>query len=78
MQNKTKSGFSKWLKGRRHEDTAIGDLARDMLRDADWPKRAKTYSTYRKHLEDTGACDNALKTLARAWELFEVYPYTGI
>ena len=61
--------FVDWLSKRVNDDTAIGDLARDMAEDSRL-KPTGGYRAWRAWLEDADACDSALMTLARAWRQF--------
>jgi uncharacterized protein YozE (UPF0346 family) len=69
-----KQSFTDWLQARREEDTRVGDLARDMLQDRQWPKQANTHKTFKRHLEEKCACDGALDALNEAWTC---YQHTG-
>lgn len=70
LQSKNIS-FTNWLRDRKQEDTRIGDLARDMLQDTSWPKKATTKNAFRQHMEEMGACDAALETLDKAWTCYQ-------
>ena len=63
-------GFTAWLKSHAKEDNAIGDLARDVAADPDWPTR-RQLSGQRAYMEEQGAIPAAVATLERAWELYE-------
>jgi hypothetical protein len=62
-------GFMPWLRTQAKEDNAIGDLARDVMRDPDWPSRG-SLETQRAYLEERGAIPRAIETLERAWSVF--------
>ncbi|MFE5806298.1 YozE family protein [Streptomyces sp. NPDC056491] len=64
--------FTTWLKTHRKDDTAIGDLARDVAADPDWPSR-RGLSGQRTYLEDRGAIPRAIATLERAWEAYSAH-----
>ncbi|MFB8085030.1 YozE family protein [Streptomyces sp. NPDC055992] len=63
-------GFTTWLKAHVKDQSAIGDLARDVAADPDWPSR-RELSGQRKYLEERGAIPAAVETLESAWELYE-------
>ncbi|WP_326679918.1 YozE family protein [Streptomyces sp. NBC_01237] len=62
--------FTSWLKTHSKAESAIGDLARDVAADPDWPSRQRL-NGQRGYLEDRGAIPAAVETLERAWELYE-------
>ena len=63
--------FRQFLHGYRRQQSAIGDLARDVAVDRDAPRtRPDTLDAWRQHLEDVGASDNALATLDTAWKQY--------
>ena len=58
--------FNQWLKQFAGQQNAIGDLARDVLRD----RKAPTLNgrqEWRLHLDSRNACDGALAVFERAW-----------
>ncbi|MFD4130983.1 YozE family protein [Streptomyces goshikiensis] len=61
--------FTTWLKTHRKDNTAIGDLARDVSADPHWPS-GKGLSGQRAYLDDRGAIPAAIDTLERAWEAY--------
>lgn len=63
-------GFTSWLKTHAKDQSAIGDLARDVAADPAWPSR-RQLSGQREYLEERGAIPAAVETLERAWELYE-------
>jgi hypothetical protein len=62
-------GFMPWLRTQVKADNAIGDLARDVVRDPDWPSRG-SLETQRAYLEERDANPRAIDTLERAWSVF--------
>lgn len=58
--------FRSWLKQHRKADTALGDLARDVLADPSWPRGRGSLDTYRDHMRAHGA----IEVLERAWEQY--------
>lgn len=63
--------FRTWLRQFRDDESAIGDLARDVLDDPDWPRGRGSLTRYVEHLEEAGAVDDAIATLRAAWERYE-------
>lgn len=64
--------FTAWLKTQAEQDNAIGDLARDVSADPDWPSR-KGRRGQLDYLEERGAIQAAIDTLERAWTQYEAY-----
>ena len=64
--------FTAWLKTQADQSTAIGDLARDVSHDPDWPSR-RGLPGQRTYLEERGAIEAAIETLELAWTRYEVY-----
>lgn len=60
-------GFTRWLCRQWRRDDPVGDLARDVRQDPDWPSRARTLAAYERYLVECGACDGAVRALRRAW-----------
>lgn len=60
-------GFSEWLERHERRDTPIGDLARDVKRDRDWPKNEDNLDRLIEHLQRKNACEEAIGVLYRAW-----------
>ncbi|WP_442818997.1 YozE family protein [Streptomyces sp. NBC_01235] len=58
--------------GLQHLLELIGDLARDVSADPDGPSH-KGRQGRLDYLEERGAIDAAIETLARAWTQYEVY-----
>lgn len=66
--------FYYWLLGAVEHDDRIGDLARDVAEDADFPKNAATYHEVLNYLDGT-ACEEAITCAEDAWlEYAEKYP----
>lgn len=57
--------FASWLRQFEEEDNGIGDLAREVAADVDWPD-AQDLPTLVGYLEDLGACDDAVEALRKA------------
>ncbi|WP_062214345.1 YozE family protein [Streptomyces sp. NBRC 109706] len=64
--------FTAWLKTHAGQSNAIGDLAKDVAADPDWPSR-KGLAGQRDYLEERGAIPAAIETLERAWSQYEGY-----
>lgn len=67
----TALSFRTWLRQFRRDETALGDLARDVLADPDWPRGPGSLARYEAHLEDAGACNAAVSALREAWARYE-------
>lgn len=68
--------FRIWIKQFKDDDTAIGDLARDIISDSgknEWqtfPKK-NNQQTILDYLYSKSACYNAIKTFNEAWVKYE-------
>ena len=58
--------FTTWLRDQARRDDMIGDLARDMIGDAGWPRPTTERATI-WYLHGRGACGGALEAVQRAW-----------
>ncbi|MCX5037035.1 MULTISPECIES: YozE family protein [Streptomyces] len=67
--------FTAWLKSHKDQHNAIGDLARDVSLDPDWPSR-KGRQGQLDYLEECNAIPAAVETLERAWTEYEAYRAT--
>lgn len=63
--------FYKWLNNLSEDPTPEGDFARDALRDNDFPKKAKTWSTIENYLYSVHAIDEAIEAGENAFNLYE-------
>ena len=63
--------FYEWLIKFKEVDLAIGDLAEDVYRDSSFPKDSSDYDELAFHLEDNGACYDAIKTLEKSFEFYK-------
>lgn len=60
--------FTTWLKRFEKDDTPYGDLARDIRDDTSLDgNRFNTRTAIRRHLENVGACREAIRTFEHAW-----------
>jgi uncharacterized protein YozE (UPF0346 family) len=75
----TKPTFYQWLKVFRREDNPVGDLARDVLEDPTFPKRATSREDILEYLKSGdrdknpmkgAACRGALDAFDKAWEMY--------
>ncbi|WP_240450181.1 YozE family protein [Streptomyces sp. S1] len=67
--------FRTWLMEHVGDDTPLGDLARDVRADRQWPQdEPESFELYNEHLESMRACSDALVTLKEAWGLYEGIP----
>ncbi|WP_129306565.1 YozE family protein [Streptomyces sp. L2] len=68
----TAKSFTAWLKTQTDRESGIGDLARDVSNDPDWPSR-KGQSGQRAYLEERGAIPAAIEMFEDAWVRYEAY-----
>jgi uncharacterized protein YozE (UPF0346 family) len=67
--------FGQWLISNLGRDEPIGDLARDIDGDSDFPRAASHFQELVSYTEQRGACAGALDALAEAWmEYCKKYP----
>lgn len=57
--------FTAWLK-KQNNDNAIGDLARDVASDPNWPP-CRTLAGFNRYLRSVNACEGAFEALSQAW-----------
>jgi uncharacterized protein YozE (UPF0346 family) len=67
--------FTTWLKRRKDQRNAIGDLARDVSLDPNWPSRSGKKGQL-AYLEECNAIPAAIETFERAWAEYEAYLVT--
>lgn len=60
-------GFTRWLREQSQRNDRIGDLARDLRVDADWPTKSQKFDTFWAHLQAQHADDSALESFVYAW-----------
>ncbi len=63
--------FYSWLLQFKNDDTAIGDLARDVKCDSEFPRRSISYKHLKKHLETKRACDDAMNVFMKAFPKYK-------
>jgi uncharacterized protein YozE (UPF0346 family) len=64
----TNETFLVWLALQARRDDPVGDCARDMLDDPDWPAQATTFEMARHYLESVNASPKAIEALREAWD----------
>jgi len=62
--------FTGWLKRQHRRNDPIGDLARDVLRDPNWP-RGRTLKPFLEYLTRQGASERARAALEKAWREYQ-------
>lgn len=60
-------GFSRFLNGQIGRDDLIGDLAKDVSNDEQWPGYG-SYGCFNDYLKSRNACDGAIKALHDAYK----------
>lgn len=58
--------FNHWLRRQHQRDDRIGDLARDVRQDRQWPG-CRTLAGFQRYLGQRNACSAAVESLAAAW-----------
>jgi hypothetical protein len=66
---KTQTTFTTWLAIQRERDDWIGDIARDVASDRDWPA-CNTMAASLQYLLQCNACEAALAAMTAAWREF--------
>jgi hypothetical protein len=61
-----KRSFTGWLKQQDKRRDPVGDLARDVKVDREWP-RASTLRGFQSYFDRISASDGAKEALKRAW-----------
>jgi uncharacterized protein YozE (UPF0346 family) len=61
--------FVKWLRQFEGEESPVGDLARDIRRDKEFPK-TKGHKGIREYLEGRNACEECLNAFEVVWEKY--------
>ena len=61
--------FAKWIMRYKEDNSPIGDLARDISDDKDFPK-TKSKKKILEYLESKDACDGAISAFISAWEAY--------
>lgn len=63
--------FYSWLLQFKDDNTAIGDLSRDVRRDREFPRRATSYRHLNDYLESKHACDAVMNVFENAFAQYE-------
>lgn len=58
--------FTEWLYDQQYRDDPIGDLARDVIMDRNWPSDGDLRS-YTDYIDQNSTIDSALKAVKKAW-----------
>ncbi|MGW1504696.1 YozE family protein [Streptomyces mirabilis] len=64
--------FTAWLKTQADRESGIGDLARDVANEPEWPSR-KGRSGQRAYLEECDAIPAAIEMFEDGWVRYEAY-----
>lgn len=64
--------FTDWLKRHSNRNSPLGDLAKDMIRDKNWPAY-NSLDAYRTYLQFQNAYYGAMEALDRAWKSYMTY-----
>ena len=62
--------FYSWIGQFKNEDSPMGDIAKDIYSDKDFPKKAKTLKPIKEYLESKSACGSFLSVLDKAFEMY--------
>jgi hypothetical protein len=68
----SRSPFHRWIEGKRGRNSPLGDLAKDIWGDREFPVAAKTRAEVEQYLGMRGAAPEAIKALKQAWTQFSV------
>ena len=71
MTEQNLSSFTRWLGAQTERQDPVGDLARDVAADRDWPLSAKTVESYEGYLARRGADPNVISALFDAWAEYD-------
>src|SRR2546429_334488 len=67
--------FNQWLKDHIEEDTPVGDLARDVKLDKNWPKQDSSKRAFTKHMKEINASDGTIEAFNTAWKRYMNHQY---
>lgn len=71
-----RSDFHRWIEQQTDRDGAIGDLAKDIMRDTSFPMEAATRADVVSYIEDAATWDGPVTGIKEAWDEF-VSSYEG-
>ena len=63
--------FYSWLSQFKNDSTPVGDIARDAMFDAGFPRHSVSHNHLRDYLENMGACDSAMGIFEEAFTRYE-------
>lgn len=63
--------FTSWLKRQIERDDPVGDLARDVKLDKQFPRGSNSYRRIESYLISSGACSGARSSLRKAWTEYQ-------
>ena len=61
----------RWLSQFKNDGTPVGDLARDVRFDKEFPRHSVSRKHLRDYLESMGACDSAMSIFEEAFSHYE-------
>jgi hypothetical protein len=61
----------RWLSQFKNDSTPVGDLARDVRFDKEFPRHSDSRKHLRDYLESMGACDSAMSIFEEAFSHYE-------
>ena len=63
--------FYSWLSQFKNDSTSVGDLARDVRFDKEFPRHSNSRKYLRDYLESMGACDSTMSIFEEAFTHYE-------
>lgn len=63
--------FYSWLSQFKNDSTSVGDLARDVRFDKEFPCHSDSRKYLRDYLESMGACDSTMSIFEEAFSHYE-------
>jgi len=69
-QEAARAPFHRWLERQKARDTIVGDIAKDVMSDKNFPVAATTYAEMLSYMENVSASDAAIIALKEAWKRF--------
>ena len=63
--------FYSWLSQFKNDSTSVGDLARDVRFDKEFPRHSDSRKYLRDYFESIGACDSAMSIFEEAFSHYE-------
>lgn len=66
----SRSPFHRWIEGQKGRNDPIGDLAKDIWGDREFPVATRTRAEVQRYMEKHGAIPDAIKALKEAWREF--------